>query len=92
MAKLMDWFPVYERGGVWGTGRFPTLSRRRGLRRRKHGFRSPFRWRTRAKGERCSCRRQPSAGEVPSLGVGLDELGKVARGSSVDTCECVLDE
>src|SRR5918999_1308703 len=43
---------AYERGGVWGTGRFPTLSRRRG-----HVGETWFPPRTRAEGERWSLRR-----------------------------------
>src|SRR5688572_10278815 len=43
--------PADERGGVWGTGRFPTTSRRRGF-----AGETWFPPRTRARGERCSWR------------------------------------
>src|SRR3990172_7966898 len=52
--------PVYERGGVWGAGRFPTLSGRRGQTQLSQGSvaeKNGETWfppRTRAGGERCS--------------------------------------
>src|SRR6188508_2419151 len=47
---LMGVLLAHERGGVWGTGRFPTLSRRRG-----RAGETWFPPRTRAEGERWSC-------------------------------------
>src|SRR6187402_3777407 len=45
----MDMPFVHDRGGAWGTGRFPTLSRRKG-----HAGGTWFPPRTRAGGERAS--------------------------------------
>src|SRR5687768_5398146 len=63
MAMLMSRSPAYERGGVWGTGRFPTLSGRRG-----HVGETWFPPRPRAEGERCSCGRVPP---LPDLEPGM---------------------
>src|SRR5262245_27411465 len=62
---------AHERGGVAGTGRFPTLSRRRG-----HAGETWFPPRTRAVGERCSC--------LHDLDVGV-EIGGVLVGDARDT-------
>ncbi len=77
-VSLTTCSPGPERGGVWGTGRLPTLSRRRGLRGRKHGFRFRFRWRPRAVGERCSRDRShvvASPGLDPAVIAGEQDLG-----------------
>src|SRR3970040_3149261 len=50
MRGLIGRPPTYERGGVWGTGRFPTLSRRTG-----HAGETWFPPRQRDEIERCSC-------------------------------------
>src|SRR5918995_3660636 len=50
--KLIATLRGDERGGVWGSGRFPTLSGRRG-----HAGEAWFPPRTRAEGERWSRRR-----------------------------------
>src|SRR5919106_6575239 len=57
-GRLMGRPAAHERGGVWGTGRFPTLSRRRGH-QGETWFPSASRWRPRAGGERCSLRGPP---------------------------------
>src|SRR5438093_2975226 len=58
--------PVYERGGVWGTGRFPTLSERRG-----YAGETWFPPRSFAERERCSCRLLAAGGPQLRVGFGL---------------------
>src|SRR5512132_3351132 len=73
-----------ERGGVWGTGRFPTFSRRRGL-----VGETWFPPRTRAEGERWSPirldaeERRAILDDRSVLGAHLDDLPGDARGDGV---------
>src|SRR5919109_3996716 len=52
--------PADERGGVWGTGRFPTFSKEGGC-----AGETWFPPRPRAEGERCSSRGDPTSGPAP---------------------------
>src|SRR3970282_1977533 len=67
---LMGWSPAHERGGVWGTGRFPTTSRRRG-----HAGETWFPPRSFAESERCSCRLLAAGGPQLRVALGLFLVG-----------------
>src|SRR5207342_407418 len=90
-------FPARECGGVWGTGRFPTISRRRG-----HAGETWFPPRTRAGGERSRARdgdpREPRDGRArvcESLADGLRRLVDprlLDEGTAWGRCEEALGE
>src|SRR5919197_4036176 len=68
---LIDRPPIHERGGVWGPGRFPTSSKEGGC-----VGETWFPPRTRAEGERCSCRLLASGGPQFRVGFGLFLVGR----------------